>query len=171
MNKFIFKKFISFLLLILVILFLNWLFNQINTAVILKNLVTQQKLNDELSFNNIEKANFDILNDIYLKVSIKQNTDFSFINSGINNLISDEKNDQGKNITNNKIKSEVKFPININEANIDQLCAIPGIGPTIAQRIIDYRNEHGPFLKPEDLLNVKGIGEKKLENMLKYITF
>lgn len=171
MNKFIFKKFISFLLLILVILFLNWLFNQINTTVILKNFVTQQKLNDELSFNNIEKANFDILNDIYLKVSIKQNTDFSFINSGINNLISDEKNDQGKNITNNKIKSEVKFPININEANIDQLCAIPGIGPTIAQRIIDYRNEHGPFLKPEDLLNVKGIGEKKLENMLKYITF
>ena len=60
--------------------------------------------------------------------------------------------------------------ININTATLEQLDLLPGIGPVTAQAIIDYRTEFGPFETPEDLLNVKGIGEKKLAAILEFIT-
>ena len=59
--------------------------------------------------------------------------------------------------------------VNINTATVDELQTLPGIGATIAQRIVEYRNTHGPFQKVEDLLNVKGIGEKKLEKIKPFI--
>jgi competence protein ComEA len=49
--------------------------------------------------------------------------------------------------------------VNINTATAEQLDALPGIGPTKAQAIIDYRNEHGRFSSIEDIQNVKGIKE------------
>lgn len=64
----------------------------------------------------------------------------------------------------------VSWPININTASLEQLDALPGIGPKLAQAIIDYRTEFGPFETVEDLLYVSGIGEKKLEAMRDYIT-
>ena len=59
--------------------------------------------------------------------------------------------------------------ININTASLEQLQLIPGIGPSIAQRIVDYRNENGNYQTIEELLNISGIGEKKLEQMRPYI--
>ena len=53
--------------------------------------------------------------------------------------------------------------ININKASVEELCMLKRIGPSYAQRIVDYRNEHGPFQKPEDIMNVKGIGLKTFE--------
>ena len=66
--------------------------------------------------------------------------------------------------------SEISFPININTATAQQLEALPGIGPTYAQRIIDYRNAHGPYTSPSQLLNISGIGEKRLAAIWDYIT-
>ena len=60
--------------------------------------------------------------------------------------------------------------ININTANLEELEQIMGVGPVIAQRIIDYRNEHGPFQRIEDIKNVKGIGDATFEKMKDEIT-
>ena len=60
--------------------------------------------------------------------------------------------------------------ININTADKEDLIRLPGVGEVIAGRIVDYRKEHGEFKAVEDLLNVKGIGEKTLEGLKPYIT-
>ena len=60
--------------------------------------------------------------------------------------------------------------VNINTANLSELDALPGIGPSIAQRIIDYREENGSFKSIEDLQNVKGIGTAKYEEIKDYVT-
>ena len=52
--------------------------------------------------------------------------------------------------------------LNINTASVDQLDSLPGIGVTLANRIIAYRTENGPFQSVEELLFVDGIGEKTL---------
>ena len=54
-------------------------------------------------------------------------------------------------------------PVDVNTADVDELDTLYGIGPALAQRIIDYREEHGPFNSLEELLEVKGIGEATLE--------
>lgn len=60
--------------------------------------------------------------------------------------------------------------ININTATQEQLRTLPGIGEVIAQRILDYRNEHGSFESIYDLNDVPGIGEKRIEALLEYVT-
>jgi len=53
--------------------------------------------------------------------------------------------------------------ININTATVKELVKLDRIGPVYAQRIIQYRQEQGPFQVPEDIMKVKGIGEKTFE--------
>ena len=60
--------------------------------------------------------------------------------------------------------------VNINTASVSLLQTLPNIGSVLAQRIVDYREENGNFLVPEDLLMVEGIGEKRLDEIREYIT-
>ena len=64
----------------------------------------------------------------------------------------------------------ISCPISINDADKESLMALPGIGEVLAQRILDYRDENGAFSAPEALLNVEGIGKKRLEEILDLIT-
>ena len=60
--------------------------------------------------------------------------------------------------------------VNINTATLEQLQTLPGIGPVLAQRILDYRQEHGPFSSVSQLTLVPGIGITLLNGILDYIT-
>ena len=55
--------------------------------------------------------------------------------------------------------------ININTANVEELDKIPGVGPSTAQKIVDYRKSTGAFSRIEDICRVTGIGKKKFEQM------
>ena len=67
-------------------------------------------------------------------------------------------------------EKKVTFPVNINTASKKELDALPGIGETLAQRIIDYRSANGLFSTVDDLTKVKGIGAKTLEKLKPYAT-
>ena len=60
--------------------------------------------------------------------------------------------------------------ININTASAAEMEALPGIGPTLAQRIIEYREDHGPFAAIEDVMNVHGVGEGLFSEIRDLIT-
>lgn len=60
--------------------------------------------------------------------------------------------------------------ININTASAAELQNLPRIGPKVAQRIVDYRTQNGPFKKIEDIMKVRGIGEKVFDQIKDLIT-
>lgn len=60
--------------------------------------------------------------------------------------------------------------ININTSDLSALCELPGIGETIAKRIIQFREENGPFVLTSEIMKVDGIGEKTFENISDFIT-
>lgn len=65
--------------------------------------------------------------------------------------------------------TQIQYPLDLNTADLNALTSLPGIGETLARRILDYREQNGAFSRPEELLNVEGIGPGKLEAILDYI--
>jgi competence ComEA-like helix-hairpin-helix protein len=61
------------------------------------------------------------------------------------------------------------LPLDLNRASAEDLDAIPGLGPALAQRIVEYRKAHGPFKQVEDLREVSGIGPQNLEKLKPYL--
>lgn len=62
-------------------------------------------------------------------------------------------------------------PINVNNAGVDELAKLPGVGPKLAQAIVEYRAEHGPFTRALDLAAVQGISERMAISWEALITF
>ncbi len=60
-------------------------------------------------------------------------------------------------------------PININNAGLEELVRLPGVGQVTAERIVAYREANGPFARVDDLVKVKGIGRKTLEKLRAYL--
>ena len=67
-------------------------------------------------------------------------------------------------------KPAVAGPINVNTASASDFEALPGIGPAMAARIVEYRQKNGPFKKLEDLMNVRGLGEKNFLKLKPQLT-
>ena len=81
-------------------------------------------------------------------------------------IVVEEKTGDNIIIEGNKSKEE---KININKAAQTEIETLPGIGPSTALKIINYRNEHGKFKNIGDIKNVSGIGDSKFENIKEYI--
>ena len=60
--------------------------------------------------------------------------------------------------------------VNVNTATAEQLTALPGVGPKLAARIVEHRQKEGAYHSVQDLLNVKGIGEKNLARIQGYVS-
>lgn len=132
------------------------------------------------------KANISKVNLVYvlqdgMKVNIPNNTDlknkenFEYITMSSG----DEKNDANTGNSSTTITSESSSSnnesafkisiVNINTATQTELETLPGIGPSLALRIVNYRKENGKFSSIEDIKNVSGIGEAKYEDIKNYI--
>lgn len=61
-------------------------------------------------------------------------------------------------------------PVSLNSASVEQLDTLPGVGPVTAQKIVDYRTEHGPFASIEELDAIPGIGPARLEQLRGLVT-
>ncbi len=60
--------------------------------------------------------------------------------------------------------------VDVNAATEQELTAVPGIGKSIARRIVEFREKNGPYQRVDDLLKVQGIGEKSLQKLRPYVT-
>jgi len=83
----------------------------------------------------------------------------------------DDRDNMPASHTPHALHTNQKCAISINEATIEELTSLPGVGSVIARRIVEYRQKHGPFQSFDALLSVKGIGREKLRRIRPYIRF
>ena len=113
---------------------------------------------------DISRVNLAYILEDGIKIKIPSNTDLGDLQ--------DEKilsNDSGEGIIEENKNSSQSSYVNINKATEHDLQNLPGIGPSLASKIIAYRDENGKFLTVEDIKNVNGIGDSKYENIKEYI--
>jgi len=115
------------------------------------------------------------LESVFLPVSEEVAIDTLETIDTLNNEVT-ENNEE--TLENHKYKKEKKpkkkapaFPLAINTASSEDLCFIKGVGPSLAQKIIDYREKNGNFHTAKDLEKVPGIGAKKRQAMEEFVRF
>lgn len=72
--------------------------------------------------------------------------------------------------TTTTVKPEILVTVNINTASVKELDALPGVGARTAALIVEYRQKNGPFRKIEELMNVRGVGEKSFLKLKPQLT-
>lgn len=124
-------------------------------------------IKNQTAFNSFNFESFD--KEFIYKTNLYQSvSDLALVdtitNSGTTEEINTKKSEKSKKEHNLKEKS-----ININSATKDELIKLPGVGPSTAEKIIEYREKINGFKKIEDIMKVKGIGQKKFDKMKPYI--
>ena len=169
------KKLISILInnlylkniIILSSLFLFIIFIIFNTKIDIDNNLNNKKIikvdvKGEINNEGIYELQLgQTYNDLFKLLDFKEDADISSFN--LNTALSNK-----QVIIIPKLK-EYNL-ISINNATIEELCTLSGIGPSLANSIIIYRNDNGGFKNLEDLMNIRGIGEKKFNKIKEYIT-
>lgn len=113
---------------------------------------------------DITKVNLAYVLEDGIKIRIPSSSDFGDLQE--DNILS---NESGENIVEDIENSSQSSSININKATEQELRNLPGIGASLASKIIDYRDHNGKFSTIEDIKNVNGIGDSKYENIKDYI--
>lgn len=103
-------------------------------------------------------------------ISKMSGPDFIVVTDKVTSAVDDgQKAKKTKNAKNKQKKP--KLPIHVNSAGVEELCALKGVGPKLAEKILAFRAQNGPFSGPQDLQKVPGIGKKKLEGLLQGVIF
>ena len=78
--------------------------------------------------------------------------------------------DEGKPKGADAKASHSASPVDVNSATVEELMAVKGIGVSLAQRIVEFREKNGPYKDVDDLLKVQGIGEKSLDRIREFLS-
>ena len=119
---------------------------------------------------NIKDINLAFVLEDGMKVYIPKNSEINEVKDDTSTYVSKENGSTNTGTSTSKNTSAKSSKININTANQTDLETLPGIGPSTAQKIINYRKEKGKFSSIEDIKKVSGIGESKYSKIKDYIT-
>lgn len=138
------------LLLFLCLLFLSQKYNYVDLSKY-KSEYIYVEVKGAVKYPNVYKLKYkSTIQDLLKKAKVADNADLSAIN-----LTKSVHNQDVIVIPEYKSKK-----ISLNSGTIEELCTLKGVGPSTAQKIIEYRKEYGSFRQIEDIMNVKGIKEK-----------